>query len=196
VRLGTVAKGLNGGVVDVGKNKASVSSGLSAVLRSSGGVVLSLSNMLKSPEMFTECTLRRLADGLPRDARSRFMMPSLRFSGLTAGYDPNVPLRRFSIRDAEGREVGVPPSANTAGSLEHVPTPPPPISSGDMLTPGIVGEFSSPGVTGIPCGGFALPWSVETLRARFTGLRGDVRARRIVGREILALGGYGMANGD
>jgi hypothetical protein len=123
-------------------------------------------------------------------------MPSLRFNGLTAGYDPNVPLRRFSIRDAEGREVGVPPSANTVVSLEHVPTPPPAISSGDKLTPGIVGEFSSPGVTGIPRKWFALPWSVETLRARFTGLRGDVRARRIVGREILALGGYGMANGD
>ena len=73
---------------------------------------------------------------------------------------------------------------------------PPPISSGERLIPGIVEEFSTPGVVETPCRGLAFPWSVEMLSARLFGLLGDVRARRITGREILALGGYGMANGD
>lgn len=149
VRLGTVAKGLNGGVVVVfGNNIASFSRSKSAVFESSGVcVALSLSNMLKSAERFTAWTLRRFAEGLPRDARSKFIMPSLRFMGLTAEYEPNVPLRRFSTRDAEGRVVDD-PSIHTVGSLEHAPTPPS-IPSGERLIPGIVGEFSTPGVTGI-----------------------------------------------
>lgn len=60
--------------------------------------------------------------------------------------------------------------------------------------------FSAPtgdiAMIGGGCAGLAFPWSVETLRARLTGLRGDVRARRMTGRVILALGGYGSANGD
>jgi hypothetical protein len=195
VRLGTVAKGLNGGVVVFGKNIASFSKSLSVVFESSGVCdTLSVSNILKSPERLAACTLRRFAEGLPRDARSRFIMPSLRFIGLTTGYEPNVPLRRFSIRDADGREEGV-PSIYPAGSIAHASIPPP-ISSGERLIPGTVEEFSTPGVVEIPCSGFAFPWSVETLSARLTGLRGEVRARRIGGRDILALGGYGMANGD
>lgn len=151
VRLGTVAKGLNGGVVVVvvfGNNIASFSRSKSAVFESSGVcVTLSLSNMLKSAERFTAWTLRRFAEGLPLDARSKFIMPSLRFMGLTAEYEPNVPLRRFSTREAEGRVVDD-PSIHTVWSLEHAPGAPP-ISSGKRLIPGMGEEFSTPGVTGI-----------------------------------------------
>jgi hypothetical protein len=55
--------------------------------------------------------------------------------------------------------------------------------------------FSSPGSNEMGWLGVALPQSVETLRARLAGLRGDVR-RRIAGLEIFALGGYGTARGD
>lgn len=43
--------------------------------------------------------------------------------------------------------------------------------------------------------GVALPPSVDTVKARLAGLRGDVR-RRMAGRVIFALGGYGTARGD
>lgn len=62
--------------------------------------------------------------------------------------------------------------------------------------PGVTGKFSSPSGTDTGCGGVELPWSVDMLRARFAGLLGDVRVRRVAGRDILALGGYGTASGD
>lgn len=48
--------------------------------------------------------------------------------------------------------------------------------------------FSTPGVVGTDGAGFAFPWSVETFRARFTGLLGEVRTRRMVGLVIFPLG--------
>lgn len=97
-----VANGLNG--VMVGGKEGVVVSGEVSTGDSSavfGGT--SLSNMLNSPVKFAAWTLRLFADGLPRDTRSRFIIPSLRFSGLTVAYVPNVPLRRFSIRESAGR---------------------------------------------------------------------------------------------
>jgi hypothetical protein len=67
----------------------------------------SLSKILKSVEKVGACTLRRFAEGLPRDAWSKFMIPSLRFKGLPVAMAPNVPLRRFSTRDSVGRGANV-----------------------------------------------------------------------------------------
>lgn len=61
---------------------------------------------------------------------------------------------------------------------------------------GVPGEFSSPGGTDPERVGIALPWSLEILRTRFAGLLGEVRVRRMAGRDIFALGGYGEASGD
>lgn len=60
----------------------------------------------------------------------------------------------------------------------------------------MTGKFSTPGVVKIGCTGFAFPWSAERLRARLTGLLGEVRTRRIAGLVILPPDGYGSAKGD
>lgn len=62
----------------LGLNGASLANGLA------GAFSASLSKMLKSGEKLGVCTLRRLAEGLPREAWSKFIIPSLRFKGLTA----------------------------------------------------------------------------------------------------------------
>lgn len=156
-----------------------------------GASPLSLSKMLKSVEKLGVWTLRRLAEGLPREAWSRFMMPSLRFKGLTVAKDPKVPLRRFSMRERVERGAKV-------------------VSVGVVLIPqGLWGvvlstgpakssrvrAFSSPGATILGGMGVVFPASPNTVRARLAGLRGDVR-RRMTGRVILALGGYGTARGE
>ena len=64
-----------------------------------------------------------------------------------------------------------------------------------MSISGVDGAFSSPVGASTGCSGFAFPWSVEMFSTRFAGLRGEVR-RRMAGREIFALGGYGTAKGD
>ena len=114
---------------------------------SSSSVSSSLSKMLNSPVGFGVQTLRRFAEGLPRDAWSRFMIPSLRFRGLTVEYEPNVPLRRLSMRDRVGRG----PSPFSA----HDPS----IGWSAAVTSisGVAGEFSSPDGAKTGCSGFALP---------------------------------------
>lgn len=93
-RLGMVANGL-WGWTGVGKE------GISLRVGDPSGVVFStsLSKMLNSAEKLEVCTLRRFAEGLPRDAWSKFMIPSLRFKGLPVAKLPKFPLRRFSTRD-------------------------------------------------------------------------------------------------
>lgn len=59
----------------------------------------SLSKMLNSVGQLGLWTLRRFAEGLPRDAWSRFIIPSLRFRGLPVDKVLKVPLRRFSMRE-------------------------------------------------------------------------------------------------
>jgi hypothetical protein len=151
------------------------------------------SKILNSFEMFAACTLRLFADGLPRDARSKFIIPSLRFNGLTAAYEPKVPLRRFSIRDSDGRGAGGASAPDGEVVEQLLPLA---LLSGWTFIPGVAGEFSTPGVVKIGCTGFEFPWSADMLRACLTGLLGEVRTRRITGLVILALGGYGTANGD
>lgn len=90
----------------VGNDGVSLSDGNSQVDSSTELGPASLSNILNSLERFAVCTLRLFADGLPRDARSKFIIPSLRFNGLTAAYELKVPLRRFSILDNVGRGAG------------------------------------------------------------------------------------------
>lgn len=63
--------------------------------------------MLNSAAKVGVCTLRRFADGLPRDAWSKFIIPSLRFKGLPVAKLPKVPLRRFSMRDSVERGAKV-----------------------------------------------------------------------------------------
>jgi hypothetical protein len=67
----------------------------------------SLSKILNSVEQLGLCTLRRFAEGLPREAWSRFIIPSLRFNGLPVAKEPKVPLRRFSMRDSVDRGAKV-----------------------------------------------------------------------------------------
>jgi hypothetical protein len=80
----------------VGKDGDSPSVGLV------GALSQLLSNILKSVKLGA-CMLRRFAEGLPREAWSRFIIPSLRFRGLTVANEPNVPLRRFSMRESVER---------------------------------------------------------------------------------------------
>lgn len=179
-------------MMPVGTDGVSPSGGTSHVDSSTVLGPASLSNMLNSLERFAACTLRLFADGLPRDARSRFMIPSLRFSGLTVAYEPKVPLRRFSILDIVGRGAGASAPEDEFGE-QPLPLA---LSSEGTFMSGVMGEFSTPGVVKIGCTGFAFPWSTERLRARFTGLLGEVRTRRMAGLVILPLDGYGSANGD
>jgi hypothetical protein len=102
-RLGIVAKGL-WGWTGVGNDGISFPGDPHGVVFSSSS---SLSKILKSVEKVGVCTLRRFAEGLPREAWSKFMIPSLRFKGLPVAMAPNVPLRRFSIRDSVDRGANV-----------------------------------------------------------------------------------------
>lgn len=105
---------------------------------------------------------------------------------------PNVPLRRFSIRDRGGRGDGV-GSRHVGAVVAKTPSAAPSVWA---LSFGVADEFSSPGGSDAEREGIAFPWSVETLRTRFAGLLGEVRVRRMAGRDIFALGGYGDASGD
>lgn len=181
-RLGIVANGLCGWT-GVGNE------GISLRVGEPSGVVFptSLSKMLNSAEQLGVCTLRRFAEGLPRDAWSKFIIPSLRFKGLPVAKLPKVPLRRFSMRDNVGRGAKVDSPKGAEGVLIKQGL------SGVVLCFGAtrssrVKSFSSPEGKEAGWVGVALPPSVETLKARLAGLRGDVR-RRIAGLLIFALGG-------
>lgn len=149
-RFGIVAKGLKA-AAGTGNGGVSVSFGERDLGRSGVFEVLSPSNIPKSPERLAVWTLRLFADGLPRDARSKFIIPSLRFSGLTVGYEPKVPLRRFSIRDNVGRGPSV-----FSGHVE-ASFAPGVSSSEEKLNTGVVSAFSIPDVVGTGWAGLAFP---------------------------------------
>jgi len=222
-RFGTSARGLNSGLgAGPEEEGASFSFADSSVgspallcppssLSLSSSLVLSmLSNILKSESApkLALWTLRLFADGLPRLTWSSPMMPSLRLRGLAVDENPpKISLRRFSTRDS----VGFGPMMPSGGRIFSVDALAPAVSSGPRLlvssagtTAGVAITFSSPGASVTGGAGVAFPWSVNGFNARFVGLLGDVRVRvagngpvrRIVGRVIFALDGWGMANGD
>lgn len=114
-------------------------------------------------------------------------MPSLRFRGLTVAKEPNVPLRRFSIRVRVERGAKVVSPGGAAGVVVTPRSGQIELSVGSAKSSS-VRAFSSPGSREVGWGAVALPPSADTVRARLAGLRGDVR-RRMAGRVILALGG-------
>lgn len=72
------------------------------------------------------------------------MMPSLRFKGLTVARDPNVPLRRFSMRDRVGRGPNVDSGSGAVGVVLREGLAQELLSLGSAKSSS-VNAFSSPG---------------------------------------------------